>query len=150
MVIAVIVTAVFALQLFFLDKWRVGTWGASWEGLLISLAFFTAKEAGARTCSRDLGSILEERGEDGQVLAFIELVEDARVFANCKSWTIKYHAKKKDVFMSLCTSKHYDGYDMIPVFGGGAIQADLVRPCPAAVVTSSVRCRVHGMCMHTS
>lgn len=81
---------------------------------------------------------------------FIELVEDASVFTNCKSWEIKYHAKENDVFMPLCTPKHYNGYDMIPVFGGGAIQADLVRPCPAAVVTSSVRCLVHGMCMHIS
>ena len=150
-IIAVIVTAVFAFQLLFLDKWQVGIWGAICEGLVISLAFFTAKETEAHTCSRDVGSILEERGEDGQVPAFIELVvKDARVFANCKSWKIKYHAKKNDIFMPLCTPKHYNGYDMIPVFGGGAIQADLLRPCPAAVVTSSVHCHVHGMCMHIS
>ena len=104
----------------------------------------------AHTRSRDMGSISKESRHDGRVPTFIELVKDASVFANCKSWKIKDHARKNDVFMPLCTPKHYGGYDMIPVFGGGAIQADLVRPCPAAVVGSSVRCRVHGMCMRIS
>ena len=69
--------------------------------------------------------------------AFIELVEDTRVFANCKSWKKKYWAKKNDVFVPLCTPKEYNGYDMVPVLGGGAIQADLARPCPAVVAASS-------------
>ena len=68
--------------------------------------------------------------------AFIELVEDTRVFANCKSWKKKYWAKKNDVFVPLCTPKEYNGYDMVPVLGGGAIQADFARPCPAAVAVS--------------
>ena len=70
------------------------------------------------------------------VPAFIELVEDTRVFANYKSWKKKYWAKKSDVFVPLCTPKEYNGYDMVPVSSGGAIQADLVRPCPAAVAVS--------------
>ena len=40
------------------------------------------------------GSILEDGEEDAQLPAFIELKEDASVFADCKSWKIKYHAKE--------------------------------------------------------
>ena len=87
------------------------------------------------------GSILDHGEEDAQLPAFIELKEDASVFANCKSWKIKYHAKEHHVFIPLSTPKHYDGYGMIPVFGGGAIQKDFVRPYPAAVIISSVRSR---------
>jgi hypothetical protein len=87
------------------------------------------------------GSILDDGEEDAQLPAFIELKEDASVFANCKSWKIKYHAKEQHVFIPLSTPKHYDGYGMIPVFGGGAIQKDFVRPYPAAVIISSVRSR---------
>ena len=71
---------------------------------------------------------------DVQAPAFIELLQDADVFANCKSWKVRYRAKAQDVFMPLSTSKLYDGYAMIPVFGGGAVQEDFVRPCPASVV----------------
>ena len=84
-----------------------------------------------------MGSISAESRHDGSLSTFIELVEDATVFANCKSWKTKCHAKKNDVFMPLCTPKHYNGYDMIPLFGGGALQADLVRPCSEAVAASS-------------
>ena len=70
------------------------------------------------------------------VPAFIELVEDTRVFANCKSWKKICWAKKSDAFVPLCTPKEYNDYDMVPVSSGGAIQADLVRPCPAAVAVS--------------
>ena len=101
---------------------------------------FTAKATGAHTRSHNMGNISTESRHDGSLLTFIELVEDAVVFANCKSWKTTYHAKKKDVFMPLCTPKHYNGYDMIPLFGGGALQADLVRPCSAAVVASSFHC----------
>ena len=69
-----------------------------------------------------------------QAPAFIKLLQDADVFANCKSWKVRYRAKAEEVFMPLSTSKLYDGYAMIPVFGGGAIQEDFVRPCPASVV----------------
>ena len=82
----------------------------------------------------DMGSILEDGREDVQAPAFIELLQDADVFANCKSWKVRYRAKAEDVFMPLSTSKLYDGYAMIPVFGGGAVQEDFVRPCPASVV----------------
>ena len=81
-------------------------------------------------------SVSEEIRHDGLVPGFIELVEDARVFENCKSWKKKYQAKKHDVFMPLCTPKEYNGYDMVPVLGGGAIQADLARPYPAVVAAS--------------
>lgn len=67
---------------------------------------------------------------DGLVPGFVELVVDARVFNNCKSWRKRYQAKKNDVFVPLCTPKEYNGYDMLPVLGGGAIQADLARPYP--------------------
>ena len=97
---------------------------------------FKAKAKGAHTRSRDMGGVSEEIRHDGPVPAFIELVEDTRVFANCKSWKKKYWAKKNDVFVPLCTPKEYNGYDMVPVLGGGAIQADLARPCPAAVAVS--------------
>ena len=83
-----------------------------------------------------MGGVSEEIRHDGPVPAFIELVEDTRVFANCKSWKKKYWAKKNDIFVPLCTPKEYNGYDMVPVLGGGAIQADLARPCPAAVAVS--------------
>ena len=69
-----------------------------------------------------------------QAPAFIKLLQDADVFANCKSWKVRYRAKAEEVFMPLSTSKLYDGYAMIPVFGGGAIQEDFVRPCLASVV----------------
>ena len=82
----------------------------------------------------DMGSILDDGREDVQAPAFIKLLRDADVFANCKSWKVRYRAKAEEVFMPLSTSKLYDGYAMIPVFGGGAIQADFVRPCPASVV----------------
>ena len=82
----------------------------------------------------DMGSILDDGREDVQAPAFIKLLQDADVFANCKSWKVRYRAKAEDVFMPLSTSKLYDGYAMIPVFGGGAIQEDFVRPCPASVV----------------
>ena len=84
--------------------------------------------------------------------AFIELVEDTRVFANCKSWKKTYWAKKNDVFVPLCTPKEYNGYDMVPVLGGGAIQADFAKPCPAAVAVSrfvSAVC-VRKTCIHNS
>ena len=87
----------------------------------------------------DMGSNLEDGGKDGndaQMPAFIELVRDAQVFANCKSWKIRYNAKEKDVFMPLSAPKYYNDFGMIPVFGGGAIQEDFVRPCPASVVIS--------------
>ena len=82
----------------------------------------------------DMGSILDDGREDVQAPAFIKLLQDADVFANCKSWKVRYRAKAEDVFMPLSTSKLYDGYAMIPVFGGGAIQEDFVLPCPASVV----------------
>ena len=82
----------------------------------------------------DMGSILDDGREDVQAPAFIKLLRDADVFANCKSWKVRYRAKAEEVFMPLSTSKLYDGYAMIPVFGGGAIQEDFVRPCPASVV----------------
>ena len=82
----------------------------------------------------DMGSILEDGREDAQAPAFVKLLQDADVFANCKSWKVRYRAKAEDVFMPLSTSKLYDGYAMIPVFGGGAIQEDFVRPYPASVV----------------
>ena len=82
----------------------------------------------------DMGSILEDGREDVQAPVFIKLLQDADVFANCKSWKVRYRAKAEDVFMPLSTSKLYDGYAMIPVFGGGAVQEDFVRPCPASVV----------------
>jgi len=82
----------------------------------------------------DMGSILEDGREDVQAPVFIKLLQDADVFANCKSWKVRYRAKAEDVFMPLSTSKLYGGYAMIPVFGGGAIQEDFVRPCPASVV----------------
>ena len=82
----------------------------------------------------DMGSILDDGREDVQAPAFIKLLQDADVFANCKSWKVRYRAKAEDVFMPLSTSKLYDGYAMIPVFGGGAVQEDFVRPCPASVV----------------
>ena len=82
----------------------------------------------------DMGSILEDGREDVQAPVFIKLLQDADVFANCKSWKVRSRAKAEDVFMPLSTSKLYDGYAMIPVFGGGAIQEDFVRPCPASVV----------------
>ena len=47
---------------------------------------FTAAAAGAHTCSHHMGSISAESRYDGSLPAFIELVEDATVFANCKSW----------------------------------------------------------------
>ena len=53
-----------------------------------------------------------------------------------QSWKKKYWAKKDDVFVPLCIPKEYNGYDMVPILGGGAIQADLARPCPAAVAVS--------------
>ena len=93
-------------------------------------------------------SASEEIRHDGFVPGFIELVEDARVFENCKSWKKKYQAKKHDVFMPLCTPKEYNGYDMVPVLGGGAIQADFARPCPAVVAASS--CVSAACVQHTS
>ena len=137
MAIAVIITAVVVLQPILLDKWHFCTWGTIYDGLLMSLMLFTAKATSAHTRSRDMGSISKESRHDGRVPTFIELVEDATVFANCKSWKTKYHAKKNDVFMTLCTPKLYNGYNMIPLFGGGALQVDLVRPCSAAVIASS-------------
>ena len=82
----------------------------------------------------DMRGILDYGRKDAQAPAFIKLQQDADVFANCKSWKVRYRAKAEDVFMPLSTSKLYDGYAMIPVFGGGAIQEDFVRPCPASVV----------------
>ena len=63
----------------------------------------------------DMGSILEDGREDVQAPAFIKLLQDADVFANCKSWKVRYRAKAEDVFMPLSTSKLYDGYAMIAV-----------------------------------
>ena len=84
----------------------------------------------------DMGGILDDGRLDVQAPAFIKLLQDADVFANCKSWKVRYRAKAEDVYMPLSTSKLYNGYAMIPVFGGGAIQEDFVRPCPASVVIS--------------
>ena len=103
----------------------------------MSFVLFTATAKGAHTHSCGTESVSDDIRHDGHVPTFIELVEDAAVFTNCKSWKTKYHAKKNDVFMPLCTAKHYNGCDMIPLFGGGALQADLVRPCSAAVVPGS-------------
>ena len=82
-------------------------------------------------------SVTDDIRHNGHVPAFIELVEDARVFDNCKSWKKKYQAKRNDVFVPLCAPKEYNGYGMVPVLGGGAIQADLARPHPAVFAASS-------------
>ena len=65
----------------------------------------------------DMGGIPGDDREEAQMPAFIELVWDARVFANCKSWKIRYRAKEKDVFMPLSTPKHYNDFSMIPIYG---------------------------------
>ena len=52
MAATVITTAAFALQLVIFKGKFVGTWGAIYEGLTLSFAFFAAKEAGARACDR--------------------------------------------------------------------------------------------------
>ena len=129
------------LQVLLLDKWHFCIWEAICNWLVVSLVFVTAKAKGTHTRSRDMESVSEEIQHDGLVPAFIELVEDARVFKNCKSWKKKFQAKKNDVFVLLCTPNKYDGYAMVPVLGGGAIQADLARPCPAAVVFAA--CALH-------
>ena len=125
------------LQVIFLDEWHFCMWEAICNWLVVSFVLFIANAKGTHTRCRDMESVSEEIRHDGPVLAFIELVEDARVFENCKSWKKKYQAKKNDVFVPLCTPKEYNGYDMVPVLGGGAIQADLARPCPAVVAASS-------------
>ena len=98
----------------------------------------------------DMGSILEDGKEDTQAPAFRKLLQDDDVFANCKSWKVRYRTQVEDVFMPLSTSKLYEGYAMIPVFGGGAIQADFVRPCPAAVVIHQFRCHARSVCAPVS
>ena len=76
----------------------------------------------------------ENDAEAVQAPAFIKVLQDVDVFANCKSWKVKYRAKAEDIFMSLSTSKLYDDYAMIPIFGGGAIQENFVIPCPASIL----------------
>ena len=88
----------------------------------------TSKGATDMRCNMDYGR------KDTEAPAFVKLLQDADVFENCESWKVRYRAKAEDVFMPLSTSKLYDGYAMIPVFGGGAIQEDFVRPYPASVV----------------
>ena len=52
----------------------------------------------------DMGGILENGRKDAQAPAFIKLLQDADVFANCKSWKVRYRAKAEDVYMPLSTS----------------------------------------------
>ena len=82
-------------------------------------------------------SILKESGEDEQMPDYVQVVNDTSIYKNCKSLVVKGVARKDDVFIPLSMPKHYNGYDMIPVFGGGAVRQTCVQPYPAAIVISS-------------
>ena len=47
---------------------------------------------------------------------------DSVMYKNCKSWKVRSFVKEGDMFMIVGQPKVYDGYSMMRVVGGGAIE----------------------------
>ena len=76
--------------------------------------------------------------EDPWAPSYVKMQEDSDIFANCKSWQVKGRANRGDIFIPLCGPKVYDGCSMIPVFGGGAIQADFVQRVACTAINPNI------------
>ena len=59
--------------------------------------------------------------------SFIVAEWDTKLFKDAESYEIKSHIKKGDVFMPESWGRVVDGYEMVDVVGGGAIQRDFFR-----------------------
>ena len=60
---------------------------------------------------------------------FIIATQDTVLFKNCMSYDHMSKVRKGDIFIAESHPKTYEGWSMVRVHGGGAVQTDCFRPC---------------------